>query len=47
MGGPSWAGVIVPKSVSREVAGCWSVLCDLHFGGSFYDPEYLAPRSSS
>lgn len=34
MGGPSWAGFIVPKSVSREMAGRWSVLCDLTFWGS-------------
>lgn len=30
MGGPSWADVIVPKSVNREMAGCWSVLCDFN-----------------
>ena len=34
MGGPSWAGFIVPKSVSREMAGRWSVLCGLTFWGT-------------
>lgn len=33
MGGPGWGGFIVSKSVSREMAGSWSIPCDLTFGG--------------
>lgn len=31
MGGPSWADFIVPESVSRDMAGRWSILCDSTF----------------
>lgn len=32
LGGPGWAGFIVPISVSRGMAGSWSLPCDLTFG---------------
>lgn len=47
MGGPSWAGFIVPKSVSREMARSWSISCDLTFGGILLCSMYLAQKSSS